>query len=370
MGKMITPGRLSAQPQYLPQVDASNPCAARLGAVVMAAIRGDMVARRYPSTISAQTNTVMGKFGLARNFVRATAAQEIYPIKPFSGDFTIFLVGGLTSTLASNQYVVSLQQGGSAFRIVLGENGNNNMTLITNPSGGSNVNAASGGTGDAVYVGRLVGTALTLWKDGILVASATQAASNWSDVDGFYIGNSSFLSNPNANIYMAGYAQRGWTDAEIAEFSSNPWMICKGPTRNIWNSGAASPPSGPFAATLGDATMAAAGQVTDVGAFATTLGNATLAAAGSVGTVPSGTFNSTLDAAVLAAAGTITDVGAFSTTLAGCTLVSSGTVAPNVTGTLASTLGDAQLSASGFVGTPPVNTGKSRMHRYLRRTFP
>lgn len=222
--------RYTRQPQTNAPLDLSSSLTRGLGGIVVGPSRLEYIQRHIPNSTSTGTITkAPGKFGLARTFTRASAAQDVYDTNSFSGDLTVFLVGGITASIASEQRVVA-SQAGTTKRFWLGENSNNNLSFVTNPSGGSEVTISTGGVGDAVYVGRLSGTTMTLWKDGVQVSTNTQAVSNWSDSTKLYIGNTSFLANPGANVYLAGFATRAWTDLEIAAFSINPWQLFALPT--------------------------------------------------------------------------------------------------------------------------------------------
>lgn len=222
--------RYTRQPQVIPSLDSPASGLSAIGNLIVFQ-RYDIKGKRGPNSTSSGTVTfASGKFGVARTFARASAAQDVYLAAPFSGDLTIYLVGGITAAIASEQRMVSAQAG-TTKRFWLGENSTSNMAFVTNPSGGSEVTAGSGGTGDAVYVGRLSGTTMTLWKDGVQVSTGTQAASNWSDVDNLRVGNTAFLANPGGNVYLSGFELRAWSDAEIRAFYANPWAALSLPQR-------------------------------------------------------------------------------------------------------------------------------------------
>jgi trimeric autotransporter adhesin len=106
--------------------------------------------------------------------------------------------------------------------------------------------------------------------------------------------------------------------------------------------------TGDLAATLGGATLAAAGTLALAGAAAPTLSAATLSAAGALALA--GATAATLDAATLAASGAVALQGASAVTLAAATLAAEGeSAAAAIAGDLAVTLGAASVAAAGLV---------------------
>lgn len=105
---------------------------------------------------------------------------------------------------------------------------------------------------------------------------------------------------------------------------------------------------GSLSATLANFILAATGSLTDRGALGVTLADTTLVATGTVGggTI-NGSLNVTLADATLAATGSLTDRGALTATLAPVTLTATGSLTNR--GALGITLGDVTLSASGIV---------------------
>lgn len=263
MPRLFVPNRYFGQPQQNTGIDWGNPLTRGLHTIVNGPQKINAKTGKLGVTSGAGGYTSAPfKPGVARTFARANSAQEAYSVASFSGDITIFLVGGIVSTLASTQRVIDLLAGTTS-RVRLGENGNNAMTFTTTPSGGSAVSAAGGGVGDHIYVGVLSGTTMTFYKDGVSVGTATQAANNWSDVDTFTVGSTAFAENSTSNVYLAGIVQRAWTSAEIRSFSDNPWQLLKAPQRLFLNTTGGNSlvvnPSGGF--TLGGVSTIVRGEV-------------------------------------------------------------------------------------------------------------
>lgn len=248
MAALILPSRFYRQPQGNVAVDWSNPLCTGLAALVNGYAKVELVDQITGTTSGGGGYTQSaGQYGMRRAFARASAAMDQYTKSGFSGDLTLFLVGGITGTLAGTQVVIG-GFAGTTKRFWLGENSNSHMTFVTSPSGGSTVAAGLGGSGDNIYVAVLSGTAMTLYKNGVSISTGTQAASNWSDVDRISIGSTGFLENPGANIYLAGYAQRAWSQSEIQSFSANPWQLFKPSAQRLVVNTVAAPPGGSFQA--------------------------------------------------------------------------------------------------------------------------
>lgn len=170
-----------------------------------------------------------GKHGIHRWMDRAAVLEDRYPQdRGVTGDLTVYLVGGTDGALAATQRLLLLQTAGGTRRCALGEEGTSKFAFNTNPSGGSAVDAVESTTTlgeDHVYVGRLSGTAQTLWVDGVQVASATQSANNFSDIGTLSLNTTGFLAGGTGRAYLAGWLARAWSDEEIWEFAANPWAL-------------------------------------------------------------------------------------------------------------------------------------------------
>lgn len=250
------------QPQSGPaQIDWTNPLVKGLRALSTSTIKVDRVSGKVGTTSGAGGYTTgIGKFGVARTFSRSSAAQEAYSDSGFSGDFTLFLVGGITGATGSTQQLIGAYAG-TTERFYLGENSNSNLSLLTNPKAGSPVTASVGGTGDAVYVARMAGATMSLFRNGVLVSTATQAGNDWTDVTQFVIGSTNFLANPGGNVFMGGYASRAWGDAEVVSFSNNPWQLLRAQPRPLPSTPAGGPATYTYSATGG---MLIAGTTTKI----------------------------------------------------------------------------------------------------------
>ena len=74
----------------------------------------------------------------------------------------------------------------------------------------------------------------TLWRDGVLFASGTQAANNFSDVSMLELSSTSFLEGANVNVYVAGWANIAWTDARRLRHSPKTRQCCSGRGGRWW----------------------------------------------------------------------------------------------------------------------------------------
>lgn len=170
-----------------------------------------------------------GRYGVCRRLDRSAVLEDRYPQeRGVSGDITVFMLGGTDGALGSTQRLVLLQTTAGTRRCALGEEGTSKFAFNTNPSGGSSVDAVESTTTlgeEHFYVGRLSGTAQTLWVDGVSVASNTQSGSNFSDVGKLSLNTTGFLSGASGRVYLAGWLARAWSDEEIVEVAANPWAL-------------------------------------------------------------------------------------------------------------------------------------------------
>lgn len=201
------------------------------GALIQPHLFNDSVTQHRPTFANTNTPGVVSReYGLARQLVRSSPTQDEYPVSGHTGDITVFLVGGLAGTGGYTQRVMSLVTSGGTERFWFGENSNDRMSIITTPSGGSTVSIQAGGSGadsagEHVWVARLSGTSITLWRNGVQVASGTQAGNNFSDVTGFRVGSTAFLGGADGWVVSAGFERRAWSDEEIQDYSVNPFKL-------------------------------------------------------------------------------------------------------------------------------------------------
>lgn len=222
---------------------------------------------------SAYRSWKAGRHGIHRYMDRANVAEDRYRVEPgFSGDFTMFMLGGTYGALGATQRLLLLQTTGGTRRAAMGEEGTSKFACETNPSGGSSVTAAESITSlgeDHFYCLRLSGTTQTLWVDGAQVASNTQGTSNFSDVGQISLNTTGFLSGGSGRIYLCGLVRRAWTDQEMLLAAANPWAMLE--PRRIWvpvpASGATELPVG--LATEADTAYARGGSATGAVGLAT-----------------------------------------------------------------------------------------------------
>lgn len=167
------------------------------------------------------------RWGRGRKYIRTSVLTDQYAQAGHIGDLTLFFAGGITGFLAGGQAAVVLRTSGGTRRAWLGEAGTTRMAGTLLPSGGSSVATieTASSPGDHTWVLRLSGTSQTLWRDGVLFASGTQAANNFSDVSMLELSSTSFLEGANVNVYVAGWANIAWTDAQIEAFAENPAVL-------------------------------------------------------------------------------------------------------------------------------------------------
>jgi hypothetical protein len=384
--------RRTRQPQQAVRLDWSHPLARNLAlAWVASAGDLDLVTGKAGSTEGTRPSAQPFAGRLGRKFSgNGDISFGTRPDLSFSGlsNQTLFAEVFIPDTTSVSNFVCGRVQSNWDYSLSI-SSANQQFAFGTGGLAGGNavlVPAASVGGGLAPYQGRpvpLCGTydkvTAKLYVDGILKNSAALTGSFPNDTDQFAIGSrgggnqtSSQLNGAYVSIVLI--FKRTLNDAEVASLSANPWQLFASAPSQLMAEAASSGASGTFAATLGDAALAASGGVTNPGAFASSLANASMAASGTVATAPTGSLSSTLANATMAASGGVLNAGAlastlqdatlaasgalrnpgtFAATLGNATLSASGTVVPNATGTLGSTLDNATLSAGGFVGIPP-----------------
>lgn len=216
----------TSQPQQPTGPDWGNPLCKGLASLISGTSRYDTVSRRTPYAASGPYTIKVGRYGKRQYLDFVGGAQEEYVLKKFSGDFTLFLVGGLRAGLLEIQPIVAVASG-STKRIWFGENQTQLMRFTVHPSGGGAVYVEDSlsSLGDHVYVGTLQGSVMTLYRDGILIGTSTQGVSSFTDVATLRIGDNTSLFGEDANLYAAGLVLRAWTATEVKAFSANPWQL-------------------------------------------------------------------------------------------------------------------------------------------------
>jgi hypothetical protein len=137
--------------------------------------------------------------------------------------------GLLLQSFAGYQELSSLRNSSSIEVVAFREDTNNQVTLVVTPSGGASVligfGSANINTGARVFIGRVVGTAVTAWFDGRQVGSGTAASNNFSTITALQNGSTGFLAQPNGAVLISAYWKRALGDGEIQSLSANPWQL-------------------------------------------------------------------------------------------------------------------------------------------------
>lgn len=181
-------------------------------------------------TSGVATRYAPGIAGLARTARRTIYGdgRDAYKITPWVGDFTIVWVGAVTGFSGNDCRAAGVVDSGlSTPRIMVGENGSR-TACTTVPSGGSTVYVREGSQtagGSRAYIGRLAGTDLSFWQDGVLQETKTQSGNDWAGCDRFFVGGVGWNQTADADVYLAGIWSRALSDDEIAQISANPWQL-------------------------------------------------------------------------------------------------------------------------------------------------
>ena len=217
-----------AQPQ---EAVGINPVWARdCLALVSGAAPINVVNGEVGVTSGVATRYAPGIAGLARTARRGAYGdgREVYTIAPWSGDFTIVWVGSVVGISGGETRAAGVVNSGlTTPRIMVGEY-SSKTACTTMPSGGSTVyvrevNQTTGGS--RAYIGRLAGTELSFWQDGVLQETKTQSGNDWAGCDRFFVGGVGWIATADADVYLAGLWSRALSDDEIAQISANPWQL-------------------------------------------------------------------------------------------------------------------------------------------------
>lgn len=325
---------------------------------------------RANATGAAAARRLPGTMGIARGAgsVRYGDGRDLYNVAPWSGDFTMLYVGFNNYTGGSGNVMGLVNAAVSTLRVYFGEV-SSKTGIVTSPSGGSTVNVREAVQNNLlvprVHFGRLSGTSLTLWRDGELQGTSTQASSNWSDAPLFYVGGVGWTATQQADVFLAGIWSRALSDDEIVTLSANPWQLFEprrihvpvaaggGAAADLATTGN----SGTFSGTANSpatATLAATGASGALSASAGTSASAALAATGDSGTLSASAYTPAL-ASLAATGGSGIFVGsAFSEATAALSATGgSGTLSASAgaeaSASLAATGGSGTLAADAFV---------------------
>jgi hypothetical protein len=219
------------QPPSGARPDWGNPSNRALALLVNGTAQVNLLNQKLATVSANKPTNAAGSMGTARTFVRGTSAKDTYAVTGHTGDLTIVFVGCVSTAVAGTQNALVLSTSGAATkRIWFGEASTSRHVLTIQPSGGSAVTVAEPAStvgADAVWVIRVSGTTITLWRNGVSQGSNTIASQNFSDVVEFNVGWTGFLENPNSRMYFSGYYKRAWSDQEIELVSQNIWQLIK-----------------------------------------------------------------------------------------------------------------------------------------------
>jgi hypothetical protein len=142
---------------------------------------------------------------------------------------------------------IDCDDGGSARIFQLRFNSSNQPDFIPFNTGGSTFAATGSAAAPTIrpvlLLGRVSGTSVSVWLDGVQVGSNTLTgtaatvgqASTTVTIAAGHNGGSNF----GGLIYLAGHAARAWSDAEIVSVSANPWQLFAPQQRRLWVGAAA-----------------------------------------------------------------------------------------------------------------------------------
>lgn len=234
-------------------------------AAVADSAQGFDLISRSAAALTASDSYVPSPMGPSWKFTASTANSglDFGTFNPIStsdgagaGDFTILAFGnpaagaGVNTLIDQRKGTANFEQIGlfaNSTKALSASSGL--MSLIT--ANTSNVSAGAqsvAGVVDGlphVWVGRRLGTAHSIWRDGTDVtgSSDTSASTVWSTAQQFEIGGAAGFSDPsfggNCNVVLCLAWNRALSDVEMLSIGRNPWQLFKAIQPRIFGAGQA-----------------------------------------------------------------------------------------------------------------------------------
>ena len=230
------------QPQGAARLDLGNPLTRGISDVWIASA-GATLAKNFPagrSGTNATPETVIAGFGLAGQCIRgdgvtagagfkiAETGNDILP----TTDTTWFIVRRCRDTVVRNTFMHYGYEASASNRCLLGAPEGENITWDY-----GNATAGSGRLQAPYVKDTLLETLVVvagqvkgreIWRRGVKLAGNPAAKANRQSTSRPFgigrIGGAS-VAMDDVETYMFGVANREWSDAEITQWSNNPWQI-------------------------------------------------------------------------------------------------------------------------------------------------
>lgn len=359
------------QPQGLLRIDQSHPLAAGLRLAMLPGVNRafDVAGLRY--ALPTGLKQVGGSIGMAAGFGSTLGAGTSDKI-----------VTGLSGAFPANgrSYFFKARRngagGGGLGRLFDKTNGSTGQMLYwsatsnalvisfyaggaeqTAPISGSSTACAAGVDFDVLVTHSQVGSSSSFkaYLNGVLVTnSGLTATFNDAATTPLTIGNrhADNARGWDGLIECAYVWDRILSDAEAASLSASRYQFFASPydDDDVIVIQAQTGISGALSNAFDSVSLAASGQLANLGPFASSLSGMTLSSSGLVGSAVSGALSPTMSDVILSASGLQTNFGTLSAPLAGITMAAQGVPAQNASGALMPPLADMTMNASGFQG--------------------
>ncbi len=247
MAALILPSRRVVQPQGPVEIDGGSPLGKSLGFSVSDFTGRDVVGQRL---VTRSASLAYGTTALGRGFSSAANAAFSAPLD-LSGTSEITVAFILKRNTATGTQVLvehTINQNNQAGSFLIYTDTTNFLASISNGIGGAaSFNVASCA---APAVGRTTKVVVTLarrgtsaqacriWYDGVeQVTSQPNTGSisgNFANSTTYFFGRAAASLFANGVIHDAAIWLRSLADAEVAQWSANPWQLFRPIQRRIW----------------------------------------------------------------------------------------------------------------------------------------
>lgn len=167
--------------------------------------------------------------GGCRVLTRVNQSTDIYESAGFTGDFTLIVVGTIDEDYGTNTNLIGIYNGAeNNYRISISPS-NDAIGISTLPLGGTGEGVTISGSGNIsrlqAFAGKLEGTTISGYLNGVKVGSATQTVSDWSDSTKIGVAGGTFMGAVDSRVRFGALWSKALSDEEIASICANPDFI-------------------------------------------------------------------------------------------------------------------------------------------------
>lgn len=235
---MIRKTHFFDQPQAPVGIDCSCPLVEGLTLAMPSPLLPEATGQTELVRAGNLSDVLLGEYGAAAAF--GNSASNYFSISRMpayaTGEgYTVFGVGCLIFN-ANSVFILTCDDGSTrAFQFRI-SNGGVPQFIVFNTAG--TAYTAAGATQPigvpALMVGRVFGTTVDIWVDGVKGTPATLSGTIKAPVASAMRIGVRTTSASDGHIGSIGMAKRAWTDAEVAGFFENQWHIYRGPSSRMW----------------------------------------------------------------------------------------------------------------------------------------